>query len=178
MSQHRARALTLLLAALSAAGCVVPDSLDGYCEDRRQDLIDVAHIDLSALSAGAVVYAGPLLFGANHITPKDRPGQDTTLQCGLGGPRFVPRQGLAAGFIWPVAWWNEDRHIVGLRPKQTPSPAAFGVALGAAVGIGVEADAFELVDFLLGLFCIDLAEDDAHIAGLTPPPPEPPPPSE
>jgi hypothetical protein len=151
--------MVAVLAGVSA-GCAVPQTFGGYLENRRQDLIDAAHVDLSAISAGPVVYAGPFLLGINYTTGPVSGRPAATVQLGLGGPRRLGRKGLAAGLLWPSSRWNEDAGIVGPRPKRAPSGFSAGVAVGVLAGIAAEVDALELVDFAAGLFCLDPTEDD------------------
>jgi hypothetical protein len=153
--------MAVALAAACAGGCAAPGSVGGYAEARQQDLIDVAHVDFSIVNAGAVAYAGPFMLGLDYLNDLKAPEEPaSTLQIGLAGARLKGRQGIAWGIVWPVRRWNADREIVGPRPKRAPSPAAFGASLGLIVGLGVEADAAELVDFLLGLACLDFMGDD------------------
>ena len=76
----------LILAALCADGCAVPSSVGGYFESRRQDLIDVAHVDFGVINVGAVAYAGPFLLGLDYQTGIKSREQSSTIQIGLGGP--------------------------------------------------------------------------------------------
>ena len=179
MSRQSACVLAVALVCAGVLGCAVPGSFSGYLENRRQDLIDVLHVDFSAVNVGAVAYVGPFLAGINYMTGVETREQSTTLQLGLGGARILGRKGLATGLLWPSSRWNEDSQIIGRRPKRAPSGFSVGFSVGAVAGIGAEADALELIDFVLGLFCVDLAEDDEDIGDE--PEPEPagdPPPEE
>jgi len=163
----------LLAVALATAGCAVPDSVGGYFSNRRHDLIDVVHIDVGAVNLGAVAYAGPFILGADYQTGLKSRDQSTTLQIGLGGPRMQGKKGLAFGIIWPFSRWNSTEPRVGKRPKRSPSLLSVGASLGAFIGLGAEADALELVDFVAGFVCLDLMEDDENLAGEEEPEPEP-----
>ena len=157
--------LAALFAVLCADGCAVPTSVGGYFENRRQDLIDVAHVDLSAANVGAVAYAGPFMVGIDYMTGLAGREQSTSLQIGLGGPRTLGRRGLAAGLLFPASHWNGDKQIIGERPKRSPSGMSVGASAGLLAGVGAEADVLELVDFALGILCVDVIEDDPSIAG-------------
>lgn len=141
----------LILAALCADGCAVPNSVGGYFENRRQDLIDVVHVDFGAINVGAVAYAGPFLLGLDYQTGIKSREQSTTLQIGLGGPRMLGRKGLASGILWPASKWDEEKPLIGRRPKRAPSGWSAGASVGAIGGVGVEADALEVLDFVVGL---------------------------
>lgn len=160
----RACVFALLLAC--AAGCAIPSSPLGYLENRRQDLIDVVHVDMGAVNIGAVAYVGPFLAGINYQTGTATRTQSDTIQIGLGGPRVLGRKGLAAGVLWPASRWNGQSEIFGPRPKRAPSGLAVGLAAGVGAGIGAEADVLEAADFALGLLCIDICEDDEHVRGI------------
>jgi len=160
MSARNACLLGLALLCIGAAGCAVPDSFGGYLQNRRHDLIDVAHVDFSAVSLGPVVYAGPLLAGLNIMTGYETRTPGGSLQIGLGGPRIQERTGTAAGLLWPASKWDEDQKMLGLRPKRTPSGFSVGAAVGLVFGVGAEVDVIEAVDFVFGLLCIDIGQDD------------------
>ena len=169
--------LLSLLALTIAAGCAAPSSFIGYLENRRQDLIDVAHLDFSVVSAGAVGYAGPFVLGMNWVSGLKTGNPSTQLQIGLGGPRILDKSGVAAGWILAATYWDDNRKIMGPRPKRTPSGFSIGGALGAFLGVFGELDMLELVDFMAGIACLDPMHDDECVApSVTPPPPPPPPP--
>jgi len=150
-----------LLAVCCSAGCALPTSVGSYLENRRQDLIDVAHVDFSTVDVGAVVYVGPLTAGCQYATGGSG-GRSSTLQIGLGGTRMQGRRGIAAGLIVPLSSWNEDKQALGPRPKRTPSGTSVGASVGLLAGVGAEADVLELVDFVLGVACIDVVSDDRN----------------
>lgn len=151
-------AVTVLCCTLF--GCALPNSVGGYFENRRQDLIDVVHVDFGAVNVGAVAYAGPLLVGVDYQTGVKSREQSATLQIGLGGPRILGRRGMAAGLLWPASKWDEDKPFIGARPKRGPSGFSGGVSLGVIAGVGAEADVLEVIDFVVGLVCLDVMEDD------------------
>ena len=154
-------AATILCCTL--LGCAIPTSVGGYFENRRQDLIDVVHVDFGAVNIGAVVYAGPLLLGADYQTGVKSREQSSTLQIGLGGPRILGRRGMASGLLWPASKWDEGRPFIGARPKRGPSGFSAGASVGAVGGVGAEADVIEVIDFVVGLVCLDVMEDDEHL---------------
>ena len=161
MGRTRVCVLTVILMGVVAAGCSTPQNVGDYFEDRRQDLIDVAHVDFSIVNFGAIAYVGPLGLGWNALSDDKEEGKDSnTLQLGLGGPRFLGREGAAWSFVWNIDHWNKDRTIYGPRPKKTPSCGSLGISVGFIFGIGIEGDVFELVDFALGIFCVDVMQDD------------------
>lgn len=159
----KVKCLALLLTIFMATGCAIPTSVGGYFENRRQDLIDVAHVDIGGISFGAVGYALPFMVGLNYQTGISTRNDSSMIQIGAGGPRVLGRKGLAAGLLWPASKYNESSGIVGKRPKRTPSGLSAGAQAGLLVGVGAEADVLEAIDFILGLACVDLAEDDENV---------------
>ncbi len=157
--------LLVILVSGCFAGCVRPGSFANYIEYRRQDLIDVAHVDLTMMEAGAVLYMGPMLIGCNYRGGKRWKGASTTRQYGLGGTRTVSYKGIAAGVFFAtvlgpsLSWRQEWEHDRG-QNKKAPSYSATGFSIGAYHGLGVELDLFELVDFIAGIFCLDISKDD------------------
>ncbi len=178
MSKRTVFIVAMVLTVFSVGGCAPPSSFIGYFENRRQDLIDVAHVDFSAVNVGAVAYAGPLMVGINYMTGVVTREEASSLQLGLGGPRLLGRKGLAYGIIWTSSRWNDERPIIGQRPKRAPSGLSVGATAGAILGVGAEADVLELIDFITGIFCLDPTEDDEFVAAREEPvkPPQPPPP--
>jgi hypothetical protein len=154
-------AATILCCTL--VGCAVPTSVGGYFENRWQDLIDVVHVDFGAINVGAVAYAGPFLVGMDYQTGLKSREQSATLQIGLGGPRILGRRGMAAGILWPASKWDEEKTLVGSRPKRGPSGFSAGASVGALAGVGAEADVLEALDFIVGLVCLDVMEDDEYL---------------
>jgi hypothetical protein len=173
MTRRQLFFLGLILAALCADGCAMPGSFVGYLHNRRHDLIDVVHVDFGAVNFGAVAYAGPLMVGADYQTGLKTREESSTLQLGLGGPRIQGNRGLALGIILPFSRWNGTRPLIGKRPKRSPSWLSVGASLGAFVGLGAEVDVLEAVDFISGLICLDLMEDDEILAGEEKPDPVP-----
>lgn len=156
--------LRLLPLLLLAAGCAVPASFPAYLENRRQDLIDALHVDIGVVNVGAVVYALPFMAGLDYQTGLRSRTQTDTLQIGLGGPRILGHKGLCAGILFPAAKWDDEKPAIGQRPKRAPSGFSAGASAGFILGLAVEADAIELVDFVVGLLCLDLMEDDSDLA--------------
>ena len=163
MSKAAACVLVLLLGCVLMTGCATPSSFGGYLENRRQDLIDVVHVDFSMVDAGAVVYAGPFMVGLESSSGFKTRTPSTSLQIGLGGPRIVERSGIAGGLLLPASRWDEDGQIIGKRPNRTPSGFSVGGTLGVFLGVGAAVDALELIDFAVGLFCLDIMQDDEHV---------------
>jgi hypothetical protein len=163
----------VLIVVVAVAGCANPGSFGGYMSNRRHDLIDVVHVDVGAINVGAVVYAGPLILGADYQTGLKTREESSTLQLGLGGPRIQGNRGLALGIILPFSRWNGTRPLIGKRPKRSPSWLSVGASLGAFVGLGAEVDVLEAVDFISGLICLDLMEDNEILAGEEKPDPVP-----
>jgi hypothetical protein len=165
MTRRRAWLVVGLVAAAVLSGCAQPGSFSDYMSNRRHDLIDVLHVDAGAVNVGAFVYALPLALGLNYQTGLKSREESSTLQLGLGGPRIQGRRGMATGLIWPRSEWNEDRKLmVGKRPKRQPHILSFGASLGVGAGLGIHGDLFELLDFVTGLICIDIGEDDEFLA--------------
>jgi hypothetical protein len=172
-------ALCLLL-GMAAGGCAVPTSFSGYLEDRRQGLIDVVHLDLSDWEMGALAYVGPVQLGYVECVTLSGisfgrlsmgfsgsggggGGDPHVLQLGLGGARRCRRDGPASGLLCPFSRANEDRSLVGPRPKPTPSWFSVGLAAGYYPGFNLEADVYEALDFVLGFGCLDIGGDDEYV---------------
>lgn len=182
------RLIALVFVALMfASGCATPDSFVDYLNDRRHDLIDAANVNVTGLQFGAIACAGPAQLGyAENVTfgPDNSVGigpygtwpRLNVTQLGLGGPRETYVNGVASGVVWPFERWNSDtrmfgerwnseRPMFGERPRQKPSVTSVGFSLGFLLGIGAEVDAWQALDFALGLFCIDIGGDDHVIRG-------------
>jgi len=176
MARHVAATAVILLAAVTLAGCTGHQA-GIYWRDRQQDLIDVLHFDITVENLGAAAYVGPLALGANYYTdPADETKDSRTLQIGLGGVRPLGRNGTLIGVLWPFKTSNEDRKILGPRPKRTPSGFSIGASLGFILGFSLEGDLLEALDFITGLFNVDLMQDDEGPPPLPVPPTPPPPP--
>jgi hypothetical protein len=153
-----------LLVIAMFAGCAQPGSFADYMSNRRHDLIDVLHVDAGVINVGAFVYALPLAVGIDYQTGIRSREESSTLQLGLGGPRIQGRSGMATGIIWPQSTWNaKSEPLVGKRPKQRPNVLSFGATVGVGAGLGIHGDFFELADFVTGLFCIDIGQDDERV---------------
>jgi len=169
MSKRTASACAAVLVCALVTGCAAPSSFLGYLENRRQDLIDVAHVDIGMIHVGAVAYALPFMVGVEFATGFDRESASTNLQIGLGGPRLLEKNGIAGGLLLPATRWDEDKEdgksnkIFGQRPKRTPSGFSVGAMAGVLLGVGAEVDVLEVIDFVFGLICLDFMADDEYV---------------
>jgi len=161
MSKRTSVIVGLMFAVLGAGGCSRPSSFGGYLENRRRDLIDVAHVDFSMVNIGAAAYIGPLIIGIDSMTGTKAQEPASSLQIGLGGPRSVEQKGLMVGVVVPM---SRQEVLHGQVKKPVPSGFSIGLSAGAVVGIGVEANVLAIGEFVLGLLCIDLAADDKAIS--------------
>ena len=156
-----ARVLAVVFAlSTGVTGCAVPNSVGGYFEDRRQDLIDAAHVDGTFMGFGLLVHAGPLMLGWQGRGKAD---DALTFELGLGGLRIMHYpSGVASGLVWPISRWSAGSPcFYGPRPKVSPSWSAAGVSVGWFFAtLGVRLDPYEALDFALGLFCLDIGGDD------------------
>jgi len=181
MSAHRSLALTVVLGCAVLAGCAAPDSVGGYFSARRHDLIDVVHVDFSVMNFGAVAYAAPFTVGLDYLSGFKAREPASVLQIGLGGPRIEETSGLAGGLLMLQVQWDGQRPFIGPRPRPRPSGFAVGANVGLFLGVGAEADVLEVLDFIAGLFCLDMLGDDEFgpgdtsepITPVSPPPTEP-----
>ncbi|MFH1731202.1 MAG: hypothetical protein ABIF82_06090, partial [Planctomycetota bacterium] len=46
---------------------------------------------------------------------------------------------------------------------RAPSGFSAGASVGAVAGVGFEADVLEAIDFVVGLACLDVMEDDEYL---------------
>ena len=158
-------ALVVLLCSL---GCSTTST---YVTNRLSDLTDVIHVDLNAVTFGILVNVGPLMLGAEGMMNiPDGPAYQFRL--GLGGPQTVRLEGDALGFIWPferqeVVRREFNRIVYEPIPRNdtyywshAPGWGSVGVNLGFFFGAGLQADAVELADFVLGFFNVDIVHDD------------------
>jgi hypothetical protein len=160
----------LALAALS--GCAPPETIGDYFLYRQQDLIDIAHVDVSLFSYGASVFMAPLIAGCSVETDWSGDGPANAFQLGIGGWRLIERRGVVAGTIipplYPLFAWSRGRpDMKDLKVHDTthapePAPGTLGAHVGLFLGITVQVGGGELIDFLCGLFCLDPFGDDFY----------------
>ena len=165
--------ITVLIfaAALAVSGCVTPETLGDYFHYRRQDLIDVAHVDFSLFSYGASIFMTPLVAGCSVETGWGG-GPADVLEIGLGGWRTIERKGVLFGTVLPpvypmMAWRRgrpkiHDPDVLDRSQMVGPAPGTLGAHVGLFLGVTVQVSAGELIDLLAGLFCLDPSFDDFH----------------
>ena len=130
-----------------------------YLEDRRQDLTDMAHVDYTELAIGVSVNAGPVIVGAfevGHIM--NSAGKRVKL--GLGGVQNEKQRGETVGVVFPISRSQIDTYEDDFYKGESPALGSIGFDLGFIFGIGARVDAVEAVDFVLGIFGIDILGDD------------------
>ena len=149
--------LAVMMALLPClAGCATTKQ---YFKDRAMDLTDAAHIDLSAMSFGAGVNAGPAVVGLNLVSAPCGPGFRTKI--GLGGIEALRVNEGYAGLIWPLGDAETKTRSEAGYGRHFPPWGSVGADIGFIYGISARADAVELVDFLLGLAGVDILKDDS-----------------
>jgi hypothetical protein len=142
-----------------------------YTANRLSDLTDVAHVDISFMSTGALASAGPMMLGyESMIAPTGDPGR--RCRFGPGGLQVLSVGYRADGLLWPFEHFTVRSRRYGPFFKinrsdarepywaQSPTWGSAGVHVGLLLGVGAEVDAVELFDFLLGFFGCDMVGDD------------------
>ena len=144
--------LTLLVAHTS--GCATT----GYWADRRQDLTDVAHVDVTMFSVGVAANAGPAIVGLHRTAGSC--GDGGRVKIGLGGVQAVSTCGQYAGVVFPISRIKEKTRSNGGYGTEAPPWGSVGLDIGLILGLGVRFDVVELADLVLGLGGIDIIDDD------------------
>ena len=146
------RLTCLILLAYFSCSCV-------YLENRRKDLTDIAHLHMTGLSIGAGVHAGPFILG--HFEKdgvKGMPGSRSKL--GLGGCIEEHEKGKYSGVIIPYRRMKGMTRSDSVYNSWAPPLGAVGFDMGFIFGFGARVDAVEILDFILGIFTIDILDDD------------------
>jgi hypothetical protein len=133
-----------------------------YLEDRRQDLTDMANVNVSAFSIGLGVNAGPAIAGYHKIEGL-MGGSGARGKLGLGGVQDNKERGDYYGVGLPLSWAENKDHKDSFYKKHSPAWTSVGFDLGLIFGVGARADALEALDFVLGLFLIDILDDDRAV---------------
>lgn len=141
------------------SGCA---STGGYVSNRLRDITDVAHVDGTAMSMGAVVNIGPAVLGSHALTGMAigmGSNQGVRYKVGFGGIQKKLERGVASGVIVPLSRIQSSQLQEGYASKE-PTWGSIGFDLGCLFGIGVHVDFVELFDCLTGFVGIDLLDDD------------------
>ena len=144
--------ILLLALVLNLCSCA-------YMENRRKDLTDIANVNATAISAGLAVNVGPLslgYFGNSGLLG----GSGGRAKIGLGGLVVEEERGAYWGVIYPFEFLEGETRSDNYYNKNLPAFGSVGIDLGFVLGIGVEVDVVQAVDFLLGIFTIDILGDD------------------
>ena len=143
--------LFTIMMLLSNTGCV-------YLENRGKDLTESANINLSAFSIGLGVNAGPAIAGY-YKNAGLMGGPGGVLRVGLGGKYYEKIEGAYSGIGIPLSYStlreNKDKIYC-----YNPGWGSAGLDLGYIFGLGIRVDAIELIDFIGGIFMIDILKDD------------------
>ena len=146
------RLLFLSLIIISTCSCA-------YLEDRRKDLTDMAHLHLTALSIGGGVHAGPFILAHfENDGIKGTPGG--RMKLGLGGFVEEKEKGVYSGVVIPFRRMKGITRSDSIYNSWAPPLGAVGFDLGFIMGIGARVDVVEVLDFILGIFTIDILDDD------------------
>ncbi len=146
--------LLLLILVTSLCSCA-------YMENRRKDLTDIVNINATAVSVGLAANVGPLSLGYfenNGIIG----GSGGRVKLGLGGVVVEQERGAYSGVVYPFEFMEGETRSDNFYNENLPAFGSVGIDLGFIVGIGVEVDFVQAVDFLLGIFTIDILDDDVE----------------
>jgi len=128
-----------------------------YWSNRRNDLMDIAHIHVDSVAAGGTINVSSLSLGYYGVTGVND-DNGSRVKLGLGGIDTVQVSGFIEGVGEPIndlevrSEWGYGGTV--------PSYGSIGFNLGYLVSIGAKVDALELIDFLAGIFTLDLVADD------------------
>jgi len=147
------RITSILFLYVTVTGCA-------YLEDRRQDLTDVAHVNGTACGTGIAVNVGPALVGFYEILGFTRRG-GTRAKLGLGGYQQNKEDGEILGVIVPMDFATNLSYKDNFYKEHSPGWGSVGFDMGLIFGIGARVDVVEALDFILGIFTIDLLNDDS-----------------
>jgi hypothetical protein len=169
------KALVLCWVLLGLTGCGEAGQV--YAWNRIHDMIDVAHVDLIWNSYGVVANVGPVMVGyeaAFSDAFKDPDGHPAIMigRVSSGIMDYACERGEAGGFLVPLSRLDTCRigfvggkKVVLLRPEgygaKLPGWASVGLDVAVFGGVGAHVDVFELVDFVVGWFGVDISGDDA-----------------
>lgn len=152
LMQQCALFLFTILISLSNAGCL-------YMENRGKDLTEAANIKISILSVGLGVNAGPFIAGY-HKNEGIMGGAGVGIKFGLGGMYYEKIRGAYSGIVIPLSHSKLERN----KEKEycnNPGWGSAGFDLGYIIGLGTRVDVIEFIDFLGGIFLIDILKDDS-----------------
>ena len=130
-----------------------------YMEARAEDLTEVANVNVSAISAGLGVNAGPAIAGF-YLTGGIFQNHGNRIKLGLGGIIEERDGGEYWGVGIPLSWSKNYDYQDNIYKKYSPAWGSVGFDLGFLFGIGARVDFVEAVDFVLGIFTIDILSDD------------------
>ena len=130
-----------------------------YLEDRRQDLTDAVHLNFNTLGVGASLNAGPAIVGFHEIDGFGNKGGDR-YKLGLGGVQHLHERGETAGFIIPFSYSEIHEYKDSKYKELSPALGSVGFDLGFIISFGARVDLIETADFILGLFYLDILNDD------------------
>lgn len=140
----------------------------GYWTNRGRDLTDVLHVDVTGFGTGAVVNVGPAILGYHAVHGIFLSG--TRKIIGLGGVKDIHhRSSVASGVIVPLSRWQQHGDGVGAYASHGPGWGSVGVDLGYALGGSIRVDFVEFADLLVGVFGLDLLDDDVPYGYLDAP---------
>lgn len=132
-----------------------------YWDDRRLDLTDSLHLTGESLGIGINANVSTLCVGASDVSGFCG-GEPGRVKLGLGGiqgtevePRSIKIIGLPLKENSPRSRWEYGGEI--------PPFASLGVSGGFWVNVGVRADFLEFIDFIGGIFLIDIMDDDLKV---------------
>ena len=129
---------------------------------------------------------GPLLLGYEALTDLMHPSASNRTSLGLGGVRKSKTIGTARGVIYPLEEFrinqksvrrrrpaDDNERKAATRSSDEDYPAigwgCVGIEFGPLVVVGAFFDVVELADFIAGIVCVDLLNDDGEADPASPP---------
>jgi len=131
-----------------------------YWNDRRMDLTDSIHLTSEALGVGINANVSALCVGASNVSSIW--GEPKRGKLGLGGTqstkvvtKTIMLMSLPIQENPPRSRWDYGGKI--------PPFASAGISAGFWVNFGARVDLLEIVDFIGGIFMIDIMDDDLKV---------------
>jgi len=145
--------IILCLACLfSTSACYYERS--NYLNNRASDLIEVAHLDMTFYSFGALGNIGPIMLGVYQDSGRH--------MLGAGGVIMSEKRFGGSGIIFPLGYVSNGLKSKNSYKDFTPPILSLGFDIAFILGIGAHADPVEALDFILGIFTLDLLGDDVY----------------
>jgi hypothetical protein len=158
-----AAALAFMLAGCSWSG----EQRQAYAFARLHDLVDVAHVDGTLNSFGALANVGPVMLGYQQalLGSPDIGWPVLRGRLGLLFADLTVEDDKAYGLLVPWSRRRVERPFSSGRGgsaygRKAPAWGSVGFDVGLFIGVGAHVDIVELADFVSGFFGADICKDD------------------